>query len=108
MNQIGQIIAKKLESIEQNARQTLRDVEAIRGVCMGYAAAMSDFNASPPPQTYHSGNGFQEIVSEPAIIGKTVDELIEEVKKMIIELKIKGSVREHILMLIERIIDGEM
>ena len=94
MNQLGQIIAQKLESIEQSARQTLRDVEAIRGVCMGYAAAMSDFNVSPPPQ-YNSGNGFQEIVSEPAIVGKTVAEIIEEVKKLIIELKIKGSVREH-------------
>ena len=92
MNQLGQIIAQKLESIEQSARQTLRDVEAIRGVCMGYAAAMSDFNASPQ---YNSGNGFQEIVSEPAIVGKTVAEIIEEVKKLIIELKIKGSVREH-------------
>ena len=94
MNQLGQIIAQKLESIEQSARQTLRDVEAIRGVCMGYAAAMSDFTAPPPPQ-YHSGNGFQEIVSEPATVGKTVAEIIEEVKKLIIELKIKGSVREH-------------
>ena len=95
MNQLGQIIAQRLESVEQSARQTLRDVEAIRGVCMGYAAAMSDFNAPPPPQKYHSGNGFQEIVSEPAIVGKTVAEIIEEVKKLIIELKIKGSVREH-------------
>ena len=94
MNQLAQIIAQRLESVEQSARQTLRDVEAIRGICMGYAAAMSDFNASPPPQ-YNSGNGFQEIVSEPAIVGKTVDEIIEEVKKLIIELKIKGSVREH-------------
>ena len=94
MNQLGQIIAQRLESIEQSARQTLRDVEAIRGFCMGYAAAMSDVNAPPPPQ-YNSGNGFQEIVSEPAIVGKTVAEIIEEVKKLIIELKIKGSVREH-------------
>ncbi len=94
MNQLAQIIAQRLESVEQSARQTLRDVEAIRGICMGYAAAMSDFNASPPPQ-YNSGNGFQEIVSEPAIVAKTVDEIIEEVKKLIIELKIKGSVREH-------------
>ncbi len=94
MSQLGQIIAQKLESIEQGARQTLRDVEAIRGVCMGYAAAMSDFNASPPPQ-YNSGNGFQEVVSKPATVEKTVAEIIEEVKKLIIELKIKGTVREH-------------
>lgn len=95
MNQIGQIIAQKLENIEQSARQTLRDVEAIRGVCVGYAAAMWDFNVSPPAAPYQSGNGLQEIVSEPAIAKKTVAEIIEEVKKLIIELKIKGSVREH-------------
>ena len=40
---------------------------------------------SPPTCT---GNGFQEIVSEPAIVGKTVAEIIEEVKKLIIELQI--------------------
>ncbi len=95
MNQLGQIIAQKLENIEQSTQQTLRDVEAIRGVCVGYAAAMWDFKTPPPPQTYLSGNGFQEVVSEPAIVGKTVAEIIEEVKKLIIELKIKGSVREH-------------
>ena len=44
-------------------------------------------HAPPPPQTYHSGNGFQEIVSVPAIVGKTVAEIIEEVKKLIIELR---------------------
>ncbi len=94
MNQLAQIIAQRLESVEQSARQTLRDVEAIRGVCMGYAAAMSDFHAPPPPQ-YNLGNGFQEIVSEPATKQKSVAEIIEEVRKLIIELKIKGSVREH-------------
>lgn len=35
------------------------------------------------------------IVSEPATAEKSVAETIEEVKKMIIELHIKGSVREH-------------
>lgn len=95
MNQIGQIIAQRLESIEKVARQTLRDVEAIRGVCVGYAAAMRSFYSPSPPQTYHSSNGFQEIFSEPATTEKSVAEIIEEVKKLIIELKIKGSVREH-------------
>ena len=38
-------------------------------------------------------NGYQEIVSTPTT--KTVEEIIREVKEMIIELQIKGSVREH-------------
>ncbi len=41
------------------------------------------------------GKGVQEIVSQPAIIEKSVAEIIEEVKRMIIELKLNGSVREH-------------
>lgn len=52
-------------------------------------------HAQPPPQTYNSGNELQKIISLPATTEKTVDEIIEEVKKMIIELEIKGSVREH-------------
>lgn len=60
MKQLGQIIAQKLESIEQSARQTLRDVEAIRGVCMGYAAAMSDFNVSPRRNLIIQAMGFNK------------------------------------------------
>ena len=65
------------------------------GVIVAHAYAEYEADHAPPPQPYHFGNGFQEIVSEPAIVGKTVAEIIDEVKKLIIELKIKGSVREH-------------
>lgn len=95
MKQFGHILAQRLESIEQSARQTLRDVEAIRGFCVGYAASMSSYNSPSPPQTYQSGNGFQEIVSESATAEKAVAEIIEEVKKLIIELTIMGFVQER-------------
>ncbi len=50
---------------------------------------------SPTPtlQLNQASNGLQEIVSEPAV--KSVEDIIREVKEMIIELQIKGSVREH-------------
>ncbi len=65
------------------------------GLIVAHAFGEYAADHAPPPPRYHSGNGFQEIVSEPAIVGKTVAEIIEEVKKLIIELQIKGSVREH-------------
>ena len=56
----------------------------------------NEYAYTAPTPTY-LGNGFQEIVSttptEPYV--KSVEEIIREVQEMIIELKIKGSVREH-------------
>ena len=49
----------------------------------------------PVLHSNYIGKGVQEIVSQPATIEKSVAETIEEVKKMIIELKLKGNVREH-------------
>lgn len=46
---------------------------------------------------FNQGNGYQEIVSRP----KTIEEIIKEVQEMIIELKIKGSVRQRSNGLIE-------
>ena len=44
-------------------------------------------------QLNQESNEYQEIVSMPTV--KSVEEIIREVKEMIIELQIKGSVREH-------------
>lgn len=61
------------------------------------AHSYGEYEAShkPPCPDDYTTNRVQTIVSLPATAEKTVDEIIEEVKKMIIELKIKGSVREH-------------
>lgn len=61
------------------------------------AHSYGEYEAShkPPCTDDYTTNRVQTIVSLPATAEKTVDEIIEEVKKMIIELKIKGSVREH-------------
>lgn len=101
------IIEQRLTNIENLARhqqevsqEILRCVQRIYGYCAGIEAVASDY---PPAQkvygntpTTYLGNGFKEIVSEPTnTYVKSVEEIIEEVKQMIIELKIKGSVREH-------------
>lgn len=56
----------------------------------------SDYAYTSPTSTSYIGNGYQEIVSNtPTAHTKTVEEIIREVQEMIIELQIKGSVREH-------------
>ncbi len=88
---IAQIISSRLQSIEQNARQTLRDIEFIRGLCTGMETVANDYPTNPPTlQLKQESNGYQEIVSP-----KSIEEIIKEIEEMIIELKIKGSVREH-------------
>lgn len=91
---IAQFILARLERIEQNAQQTLRDIEFIRGFCDGMETVADGYPYSPAPS--YLGNGYQEIVSNtPTVHEKTVEEIIREVQEMIIELQIKGSVREH-------------
>lgn len=81
-------------------------IKSIRNtICtlLGGISAYGDFEnlfneyAYTAPTSTYLGNGFQEIVSttptEPYV--KSVEEIIREVQEMIIELKIKGSVREH-------------
>lgn len=83
-----------------NAAQS---IDKAVGKIIGWEFGSAQWGQRPPeyqdqpttPTTNYIGNEFQEIVSEPAIVGKTVSEIIDEVKKLIIELKIKGSVREH-------------
>lgn len=57
----------------------------------------SAYDYTSPISTSYIGNGHQEIVSNTptAPYVKTVEEIIREVQEMIIELQIKGSVREH-------------
>ena len=47
---ISQIISARLERIEQNARQTLRDIEFIRGFCTGVETVANDY-PTPRPTT---------------------------------------------------------
>lgn len=92
------IIEQRLKSIEQMARhqqevaqQILRDIQGIYGYCMGMEMVAKDYETNTTLQLNQLDNKCQEIVSQP----KTIEEIIQEVKEMIIELKIKGSVREH-------------
>lgn len=73
-----------------------QSIDKAVGKIIGWEVGNMQWQYQPPPATtVYTGNQFQEIVSKPTIVGKTTDEIIEEVRKMIIELKIKGSVREH-------------
>lgn len=98
------IIEQRLINIENLARhqqdvsqEILRCVQRIYGYCAGMEAVASDYPPAPKQQLNQIGNGFQKIVSEhtTATYQKSVEEIIKEVKQMIIEFKIKGSVREH-------------
>lgn len=85
----------------QTQRKTLRlAICSIIGMIEGEDWSGRDFGfdtdyQSPTPtlQLNQESNGLQEIVSEPKT--KSIEEIIREVKEMIIELQIKGSVREH-------------
>lgn len=83
-------IYQRLNNIEQTAQQILRDIQSIFGYCDGMqSVADTDFAKaqSPAPQlTYGNGFGNQQ---------KSTDDIIKEIKTMIVELKIKGSVRQR-------------
>lgn len=65
-------------------------------VYSGFEDLFKDFAYTSSTSTSYIGNGYQEIVSTtPTVHKKTVEEIIREVQEMIIELQIKGSVREH-------------
>lgn len=91
-------ILQQLNNIEQAARQIVAGIRGILGYCAGMETVASHY---PPSQQFgepllnQESNEYQEIVSPPTSNIKTVEEIIQEVKEMIIELQIKGSVREH-------------
>lgn len=85
------IIKRRLNSIEQMAQQILRDIQGIYGYCEGMEIVANDY--LPTLLLHQESNEYQEIVSTTTV--KSVEEIIREVKEMIIELQIKGSVREH-------------
>lgn len=86
----------------QSQRKSLRSaICSIMGIIKGEEWANWDFGFEEKYQYTTIGalqlnqesNGYQEIVSTPTV--KSVEDIIREVKEMIIELQIKGSVREH-------------
>lgn len=81
------IIKQRLNSIEQMARQILRDVEGIYGYCDGMEAVARDYPLATPQTLVGYGNQPKSA--------------LQEIKEMIVELKIKGSIRERANGLIE-------
>ena len=80
-----------------------RSIEMSVGKVIGWSAVSEQWGdpqhhsyyGEHPSTATHTDNVVQTIISLPATEGKSVDDIIEEVRRMIIELKIKGSVREH-------------
>ena len=92
-NAMDKLIQQQLNSIEQAARQIVAGIRGIFGYCNGMETVVKHYSPTPILQFNQDSNGYQEI-----ILSKT---LIDEVKEMMIELKIKGSVRERANGLIE-------
>ena len=91
------LIRQRLDSIEQLANQILCEIHGIYGYCQGMEMVANDlYPSSPliqPPAQIGNGSGNQQL--------KSPKEIVEEIKTMIVELKIKGSVRERANGLIE-------
>lgn len=92
------IIKQRLVNIETMARtqqeiaqQILRDIQGIYGYCVGLEIVATDYPTIKTLQLDTKNDWDQPVIFQP----KTIFNIIEEVKKMIIELKIKASVREH-------------
>ncbi|MCM1437742.1 MAG: site-specific integrase [Roseburia sp.] len=98
---MDKFIEQQLNYIEQYGRMGMecnkKIVESIRviiGYCNGQETVANIL--FPQEQTNHKSNGLQEIVSTITDHKKkSVEEIIKEIEEMIIELQIKGSVREH-------------
>lgn len=89
-------IQHQLNIIEQSARQIASAIHGIYGYCAGMETVANDYSNIPQEQLNQESNGYQKIVSNTTTVSKkTVEEIIREVQEMIIELQIKGSVREH-------------
>lgn len=77
------------------AKNIINSIHSIYGYCDANETYCNMHSQYPPNQTLFESNEIQEIVSSPPINVIPIKNIIKEVEKMIIELKIKGSVREH-------------
>ncbi len=93
---MDEFIKTNFIAMENWAKQIIYSIHSIRGYCDANEHYSDNFTSqSPPNQTIIKNNVIQEIISSPPIEIIPIDNIIKEVEKMIIELKIKGSVREH-------------
>lgn len=83
-------IQLRLDRIEHLAEQIQCNVRAIYGYCAGMEAVANDYSPTPQQKQLFVGYGNQNKST-----------IIQEIKAMIVELKIKGSIRERANGLIE-------
>lgn len=87
---MDKLIELRLNRVEHMAKQVLQDIEWIFGYCAGIGTVAKDYPPAPPLQENFVGYGNQNKSTT-----------LEEIKRMIVELHIKGSIRERANGLIE-------
>ena len=93
---MDEFIKTNFIAMENWAKQIIYSIHSLRGYCDANEHYSDIFTSqSLPYQNIIKNNVIQEIISSPPIEIIPIDNIIKEVEKMIIELKIKGSVREH-------------
>lgn len=92
---MDKFIKEILQKVEHYAKCIDFAIKSIYGYCDANETYCNMHSQYPPNQTLFESNEIQEIVSSPPINVIPIKNIIKEVEKMIIELKIKGSVREH-------------
>lgn len=88
---MDEFIKVQLDNIEKWARNIVCTVQGLYGYCDGQESVAMEFSKNQDMHIISNGNGYQESISN----------LIQEIKEMIIELKIKGSIRHRTNGLIE-------
>lgn len=83
---MDEFIKTQLEQIAHASQLINNRITAIMGYCAGQESGVEQYY-TPLPLSPTFGNGYQKIISP--------NDIIQEIKEMIIELKIKGSVRER-------------
>ncbi len=91
-------IKQSLDNIERYGRQVIAEIYNIFGYCNGMETTANHYystlaHAHLQLNTNNLGNGFGNQQTTP--VTKTSQEILKELEEMIVELKIKGSVRER-------------
>lgn len=92
---MDKFINEHFMAIENWANNIISSIHSMRGYCDAndnYSNIVSQYFSN---HLIFKNNEVQEIIPTPPIVIKPIGEIIKEVEAMILELKIKGSVREH-------------
>lgn len=89
------LMVNSISAIEQSLRELKDNILVIYGYDDNGFDNHPTYQSESTNTDYTINNKSQEIISLPTFNQKSVKEIIKEIEEMIIELKIKGSIREH-------------